>query len=635
MKKYANYLCVLILFSAAVSVVSGQLVGSYSFEESWSAAGDPLVNSVAGESGAWGNGTASSSTFDSTAEGVILTGVSFGGIQSFDTGVSLADGADFTLMGWAKCPVTTSSRGFLFGQYSNVGSTGSNNFYFTAADNRAAYGYKAGVFINGSRLNSSAAYNDNQWHLFAFTYDGATARLYVDGQEVDSMSIASLDLNQNSNLAIGNLSNVTTQCITAQGHYDELKVYDSVLSGTEILAIFESKLEVNVDQTDGGTEVVEGGLTDSYSISIGSEPSDDVVITCMPPASLDLGAGVGNSVVLTFTPANWTSAQTVTVVTVDDSVFIGSRVETITHTIASNDNDYNVISVSNVDVSIIDDDITLSDGLIAYYKFDWPVSSNNIVMNSVYGHTGTWGHAYAGGDIDFTTAGIVYDSATFVELPTNLPVIDPNNNLSATGDFTLTGWAKASTAPANRCMMFGQYSDSEGNTAGNMYLMSCDKLNEYKARWFLGANCPALLSTDSYNDDQWHHYAATREGNIFSLYVDGVLVATETAAGVSLNDGTGLGIGNLTNTYAKRIVASGSLDELKIYTSALSSTQIEAAYNEYAGSTIVITETDGDTKVVEGYSTDSYMLSLAFEPTSDVSVTLSNDILDYRQWCRC
>jgi hypothetical protein len=137
------------------------------------------------------------------------------------------------------------------------------------------------------------------------------------------------------------------------------------------------------------------------------------------------------------------------------------------------------------------------------------------------------------------------------------------------------------------------------------------------------------MSTESYNDGQWHHYAATREGNIFSLYVDGVLVATETAAGVSLNDGTGLAIGNLTDTYAKRIVASGSLDELKIYTSALSAVQIEAAYNEYAGSTIVITETDGDTKVIEGYSTDSYMLSLAFEPTSDVFVTLSSDALDF------
>jgi hypothetical protein len=631
MKKYMNYLCVLILFFAAASVVNGQLVASYSFEESWDAAGDPLINSVAGESGAWDDGTASSSAFNSNVEGVSLTGVSFSGQVSFDTGVSLADGADFTLMGWAKCPTSTSNRGFLFGQYSGDGNTGSNNFYITAADNRSPFNYKAGVFINGQRLNSTVAYNDNQWHFFAFTYDGTTARLYADGVEVDSLAIANLDLNQNSNLAIGNLSHLWAQSIPAQGHYDELKVYDTALSAAEILAIYEAKIEVVIEQTDGKTEVLEGGYTDSYSISIGSEPTDDVMITATPPASLDLGAGAGVATILTFTASNWTTAQTVTVTAVNDSVFIGSRIEEVTHSITSDDVGYAVASVGDVDVSIIDDDITINDGLVAYYKLDASVSTtNNIVANAVYGHSGTWPHGLASGQLDFNVDGYIYSGVEMVEVAT-LPAIDPNGMLSPTGDFTLAGWAKSAVSPANRGMMFGQHHGDLGNTAGNMYLMHCDKSNDYKARLFLGANIRTLESSESYNDGQWHYYVATRNGDTFSLYVDGVLVDSETSAGVTLNDyaAGGLAIGNLSSIPTRRIVSSGTLDELQVYTSALSAAQIETDYLTYTQPLMVITETDESTRIIEGYSNDSYEVSLAVEPAADVDVIISSDVIDF------
>ena len=58
----------------------------------------------------------------------------------------------------------------------------------------------------------------------------------------------------------------------------------------------------------GGTEVVEGGATDTYTIVLTSEPTHDVLIALDPDAQL----GVDPLGPLTFTPANWHTAQTVT-----------------------------------------------------------------------------------------------------------------------------------------------------------------------------------------------------------------------------------------------------------------------------------------------------------------------------------
>ena len=167
--------------------------------------------------------------------------------------------------------------------------------------------------------------------------------------------------------------------------------------------------------------------------------------------------------------------------------------------------------------------------------------------------------------------------------------------------------------------------------AGNMYLMHCDSSNDYKARVFLGANIRVLESTESYNDGQWHYYAATRNGDTFSLYVDGVLVDSETSAGVSLNDyaAGGLAIGNLSSISGKRIVSSGTLDELKVYTTALSAAQIETDYLTYTQPLLVITETDESTRIIEGNSNDSYEVSLAIEPSSNVDVIISSDVIDF------
>jgi hypothetical protein len=61
---------------------------------------------------------------------------------------------------------------------------------------------------------------------------------------------------------------------------------------------------------------------------------------------------------LTFTTANWSIAQTVTVTAIDDNIFEGGATHTrqIVHTVESGDSAYNGLPVPNVVVTITDNE---------------------------------------------------------------------------------------------------------------------------------------------------------------------------------------------------------------------------------------------------------------------------------------
>ena len=126
---------------------------------------------------------------------------------------------------------------------------------------------------------------------------------------------------------------------------------------------------VKITESGGSTEVQEGGLTDTYEVVLGEEPTANVTVTATPSDSeIDIGEGAGVPKALVFTTSNWDTAQTVTVTAFDDNVYEGGiegdpHITIINHTSAQSggSNEYDGISVSNVDVSVIDDDLTCGD----------------------------------------------------------------------------------------------------------------------------------------------------------------------------------------------------------------------------------------------------------------------------------
>ncbi len=117
---------------------------------------------------------------------------------------------------------------------------------------------------------------------------------------------------------------------------------------------------VRITESGGATSVTEGGATDTYTVVLGTVPTSDVTVTLSVDSQLDLGAGPGVPVNLTFTNQNALTPQLVTVAAVDDLLVESQHSSTITHSTASLDGDYNALpGVDDVLVAITDNDTSV------------------------------------------------------------------------------------------------------------------------------------------------------------------------------------------------------------------------------------------------------------------------------------
>ena len=73
---------------------------------------------------------------------------------------------------------------------------------------------------------------------------------------------------------------------------------------------------VTVTESGGATAVTEGGTTDTYTLVLNLQPSENVVITITPGTQVTVNAPSNQ---LTFTTANWNTPQAVLVTAVDDA----------------------------------------------------------------------------------------------------------------------------------------------------------------------------------------------------------------------------------------------------------------------------------------------------------------------------
>src|SRR2546429_373872 len=110
---------------------------------------------------------------------------------------------------------------------------------------------------------------------------------------------------------------------------------------------------IAVSPTSGLT-TTEGGGTATFTVALTSQPTANVTIGL---SSSDLTEGTVAPASVTFTPANWNTAQTVTVTGVDDFVVDGDVAYTIvTAAATSTDAGYNGMNAADVAVTNMDND---------------------------------------------------------------------------------------------------------------------------------------------------------------------------------------------------------------------------------------------------------------------------------------
>lgn len=131
---------------------------------------------------------------------------------------------------------------------------------------------------------------------------------------------------------------------SSDSNYNGIKPSDVTVTNID-----DDVAEVFVSQSAGFTLVGEGGVSDTYNVVLGTEPTVPITITITTDSQVSTSVSS-----LVFDDSNWNMPQTVTVMAVDDAVDEGPHLSTIT--MSSTDAEYNGVVIANVDVNIEDND---------------------------------------------------------------------------------------------------------------------------------------------------------------------------------------------------------------------------------------------------------------------------------------
>lgn len=378
---------------------------------------------------------------------------------------------------------------------------------------------------------------------------------------------------------------------------------------------------VVVTQSGGSTDVTEGGVTDTYTLVLTSQPTNNVSIALNPGMQV---TGATSPVV--FTTVNWNIAQTVTVTAVDDVVVEGNHTGTISHTATSSDTNYNNFTVVNVVANITDNDLpslAIDDVSIAEanggtqvliftvtrtgatpsavgFNFATADGTATIADNDYVAASGT-GTIPSGGATATTTVSVTINddvvfenSETFVvnlTAPTNALISDGQGVGTITND---------DIAPT---LVINDVSITEGNsgTQSLSFTVTRTGLTAFSVG-FTAATADGTATAPS-------DYLAALSGST-SIAAGGATGATTLTTTIN-----GDAVSEANETFS--VVLSAPVNA-----TIATGTGIGTIDNDDSVG-VIVTESGATTDVTEGGATDTYTLLLTSQPTGNVSVALN------------
>jgi len=425
-------------------------------------------------------------------------------------------------------------------------------------------------------------------------------------------------------------STITHTAASSDTNYNGFVISNIVVNVTD-----DDLPGVSVSQSGGTTNIAEAGPTsDTYTLTLTSQPSADVVITVQPDGQSDLGSGVGVAVMLTFTTANWNMPQTVTVTAVDDAVAEGPHTSTITHAAASTDGSYDGISISNVVANITDNDtvgatLVQSGGSTAISETGPTSDTYTLVLDSrptaVVNVTVTPDSQSDLGAGAGTAIVIMFDGTNWSTPQT--VTVTAVNDLVAEGPHTSTITHTFTSSDTNY----------NGFSLANVVANVTDN------------DTVGIVITESGGSTAVSETGPTSDSYTVALNSQptaSVTVTVDPDAQTNIGAGSGTPV-NLTFTTANwstpQTVMVTAVDDAVAegaHTSTITHTAAGAdgGYNGLAGANVVATVTDNDTAGVivqisggttviseTGPSSDTYTLVLNSQPTADVTITVTPD----------
>ena len=154
-------------------------------------------------------------------------------------------------------------------------------------------------------------------------------------------------------------------------------------------------------------------------------------------------------------------------------------------------------------------------------------------------------------------------------------------SISVPNFITLSLWFKTTTTTGGKLIGFGNTQTGQSGSYGrHLYMNNAGKI--YFSSDFGGEN--TISTPFSYNDDCWHHAAATFSSEGMMLYVDGALQASNPAVISSPGGVDGkycrIGFDNIAGwpSAPSSYYFSGQLDDIRVYDIALSASDIASLY---------------------------------------------------------
>jgi mucin-19 len=229
--------------------------------------------------------------------------------------------------------------------------------------------------------------------------------------------------------------------------------------------------------------------------------------------------------------------------------------------------------------------MALSDNLLVYYKLD--ENTGTTAATSVGSYTGTlvsssWTSSAKIGSGFYDNANNAITSSSFTGV-TNA---------------TFAAWINIQAYDAATTVVFGGDNVSSGDATRSFQLAVGTAGSLNWVHWNTGGTIDTLNSSATMATGVYHFIVGTYDGTTIKLYINGALVSSKTTvASGNIRNKTGLAIGQIGNSNtAGRF--KGTIDEVGIWSRALTSDEIIVLYNAGLGTQYPFAVTPIDVKVL-------------------------------------
>lgn len=389
----------------------------------------------------------------------------------------------------------------------------------------------------------------DSWHHVAATYDGTYMRIYINGVLANQLAVTGTITVNTNPLTIGYQNGYTNEFF--KGSIDELRIWNRALSQCEIAAnrnceiTDQNKLiayyKFNQGLLGGVSNLLENKLTDSGPFANHG-------------SLVDFG--------LLASVSNWTGGAIANGTTcapfVQPNVTIGS-------------NALSIPQGGNLE-------LTASGGVS--YSWTGPngftsTQQNPVINNVTSANAGIY-------TVNVTTASgcTVPESITIgVSVPARALNFDglndfvsvPHNNLfNTSGGVTIETWIYPTNdnTPTQSVI-----SKSSILNPGYRFPRTDDGWKSFSFHIYIEGVGWNIISASYPAINEWHHVAATYDGSIMKIYLDGVLKATKVVTGNIIVNTDALTIGTQSGYSGEYF--QGSLDEVRIWNRALTECEID------------------------------------------------------------